>query len=76
MTPQPISAADYLFLCTFLCEQIGYELGGGKEYLVESRLQPIAASFGLDHIGALVQRLPGMKVNPEKVVTWDYSQKK
>lgn len=57
MTPQPISAADYQFLCAFLREQIGYELGGGKEYLVESRLHPIAASFRLDSIGALVQRL-------------------
>jgi chemotaxis protein methyltransferase CheR len=57
MTRQPISAADYQFLCTFLREQIGYELGGGKEYLVESRLQPIAASLELDSVGAVVERL-------------------
>jgi chemotaxis protein methyltransferase CheR len=57
MTRPPISAADYQFLCTFLREQIGYELGGGKEYLVESRLQPIAASLELDSVVAVVERL-------------------
>lgn len=70
MTPWAISAADYQFLGGFLREQIGYELGGGKEYLVESRLQPIAASFGLDQIGTLVERLrlPGERALRDAVI--------
>jgi chemotaxis protein methyltransferase CheR len=51
------SASDYAFLSTLLHQYSGLALGEGKEYLIESRLVPVAACFGLAGISALVARL-------------------
>jgi chemotaxis protein methyltransferase CheR len=52
-----IAPAEYAFLATLLQQQSGLALGEGKEYLIESRLLPVAACFGLAGIPALVARL-------------------
>ncbi len=65
MTPKPVSSADYEFLREFLRREMGHELGDGKEYLVESRLNPIAASFELDDLPGLVARL---RVNADRLL--------
>ncbi|HVO36474.1 MAG TPA: protein-glutamate O-methyltransferase CheR [Gemmatimonadales bacterium] len=51
------SAEDYRFLADMLARHSGIFLGDGKEYLLESRLMPIAEQFDLPDLPALVQRL-------------------
>lgn len=48
---------DYQFLCQLLHTGSGLSLGPGKEYLVESRLTPVAATAGVSDISGLVTRL-------------------
>ena len=48
---------DYRFLCQILAEGSGLALGANKEYLVESRLGPVAKMFDAPDIAALVARL-------------------
>lgn len=55
--PSSLSPQAYAFVRGFLREQIGYELGDGKEYLVENRLAPIAAAFDLVSVSQLIARL-------------------
>ncbi len=52
---------DYDFLRKLLRERSGLVLSGDKEYLVESRLLPIARKMGLAHLNDLVgkMRAPG-----------------
>lgn len=52
MTP-----ADYDFLRSFLKERSGLILSNDKQYLIESRLMPVARQEGLDTISALVAKL-------------------
>ena len=52
MTPQ-----DYDFLRKFLKERSGLELSTDKQYLVESRLTPLARKAALAGISDLVQKL-------------------
>ncbi|MDP1867515.1 MAG: CheR family methyltransferase, partial [Bradyrhizobium sp.] len=52
MTPQ-----DYEFLRKILKERSGLDLSSDKQYLVESRLIPLARRVGLPGIGELVQKL-------------------
>jgi chemotaxis protein methyltransferase CheR len=52
-----IPADDYRFLGDLLRSQSGLSLGPGKEYLLESRLPPVAAAHGLPDLVALVRRL-------------------
>lgn len=52
-----MNAADYDFLSTFLQRSSGLALGTGKEYLLESRLTPLAASLGLADFNHLVHEL-------------------
>ncbi|MDO9058775.1 MAG: protein-glutamate O-methyltransferase CheR [Bradyrhizobium sp.] len=52
MTPQ-----DYEFLRKILKERSGLDLSSDKQYLVESRLIPLARRVGLSGIGELVQKL-------------------
>ncbi|MFK7791191.1 MAG: protein-glutamate O-methyltransferase CheR [Devosiaceae bacterium] len=65
MTP-----ADYDFLRTFLKERSGLMLSNDKQYLIESRLLPVARKEGLDTISALVAKLktPLGRAAGEKVV--------
>jgi len=52
VTPQ-----DYEFLRKILKERSGLDLSSDKQYLVESRLIPLARRGGLSGIGELVQKL-------------------
>jgi chemotaxis protein methyltransferase CheR len=52
-----ISAVDYAFLGRLLRETTGLAIGDGKEYLLESRLVPIALTLGLPDVGSVVARL-------------------
>jgi len=65
MTP-----ADYDFLRSFLKERSGLILSNDKQYLIESRLMPVARQEGLDTITALVAKLktPLGRVAGEAVV--------
>ena len=48
---------DYEYLRKLLKERSGLDLSADKQYLVESRLLPLARKAGLDGIGDLVARL-------------------
>jgi len=48
---------DYTFVAQLLSKGSGLSLGEGKEYLVESRLAPVAASLGLADTRELFRRL-------------------
>ena len=50
---------DYDFLRKFLKERSGLDLSSDKQYLVESRLIPLARRAGLSGIGELVQKMKG-----------------
>ena len=52
-----ISPDDYRYLFDLLGRHSGLHLGEGKDYLLESRLTPIAEQFGLDDVAALVRQL-------------------
>jgi chemotaxis protein methyltransferase CheR len=52
-----ISAGDFEFVRTMVMKQAGIVLEPGKEYLVDSRLQPLARREGLASIEELVARL-------------------
>ncbi len=52
-----MKTADYDFLSTFLMKSSGLSLGPGKEYLLESRLVPLAQSLGLADFDGLVDEL-------------------
>ena len=51
---------DYEFLRKFLKERSGLDLSSDKQYLVESRLIPLARRVGLPGIAELVMRLKGL----------------
>ncbi len=52
-----ISGADYRFLAHLLLVNSGFGVGEGKEYLVESRLLPVAQRLGHTDLQGLVDRL-------------------
>ena len=54
MTPQ-----DYEYLCNVLKERSGLLLAADKQYLIESRLLPLARRAGMPGIGELVQKMKG-----------------
>ena len=49
--------SEYDDLCRLLRERSGLALLADKQYLVESRLQPVADRFGLDGLSMLIGRL-------------------
>ena len=49
-----ITPASYAFLCQMLKERSGLVLSGDKQYLIESRLMPVARKHGKDTIENLV----------------------
>lgn len=65
MTPQ-----DYAFLQGFLKEKSGLVLSEDKQYLIESRLMPVARKAGLGGIAELIAKLrsPGERVLQTAVV--------
>jgi chemotaxis protein methyltransferase CheR len=52
-----VTPADYQFLQKILKERSGLDLSADKQYLVESRLLPIARKLGLPGIGELTQKI-------------------
>lgn len=50
---------DYAFLVALLKKHSGLDLGPGKDYLLESRLPAVAATYGHATLGSLVQALRG-----------------
>ena len=52
-----MNATDYDFISSFLHQSSGLALGAGKEYLVESRLVPLAACLGLADFNELIREL-------------------
>ena len=52
MTPQ-----EYEYLCNILKERSGLLLSADKQYLIESRLLPLARRAGLSGIGELAQKM-------------------
>lgn len=54
MTPQ-----DYEYLCKILKDSSGLLLSADKQYLIESRLLPLARRAGLAGLGDLVQKMKG-----------------
>ena len=59
MTP-----ADYEYLRKLLRERSGLVLSADKQYLVESRLLPVAHRFGIADLSELVRRLKGSPCEP------------
>jgi chemotaxis protein methyltransferase CheR len=59
MTP-----ADYDYLRALVKERSGLVLSADKQYLVESRLLPVALRAGMDGLPSLVQRLRGGRDDP------------
>lgn len=53
----PIRPEDFQFLSTFLKQRSGLALTADKEYLLESRLQPIARARSLNDISGIVFEL-------------------
>jgi chemotaxis protein methyltransferase CheR len=54
-----VTPVDYDFLRKFLKERSGLDLSAEKQYLVESRLIPLARRAGLPGIAELVQKIKG-----------------
>lgn len=52
-----ISADEYTFLADLLKKHSGLALGPGKEYLLESRLPPVAVTYGHADVNALIVAL-------------------
>ncbi|MCD0419070.1 MAG: protein-glutamate O-methyltransferase CheR [Rhodopseudomonas sp.] len=55
-----MNPADYEYLRKLLKERSGLDLSSDKQYLVESRLLPLARRFSLGGIAELVQKMKGM----------------
>ena len=58
-----ISSTAFAFVSELVRQQAAIVIGPGKEYLVESRLLPLARDAGLDDVGSLVARL---QTNPDE----------
>jgi chemotaxis protein methyltransferase CheR len=55
----PVTPAEYEYLRKLLRDHSGLDLSADKQYLIESRLSPLARKAGLSGIGDLVQKLQG-----------------
>jgi chemotaxis protein methyltransferase CheR len=55
----PVTPPDYEYLRKFLKDSSGLDLSADKQYLIESRLLPIARKAGLPGITELVQKMKG-----------------
>jgi chemotaxis protein methyltransferase CheR len=58
-----VTPLDYEYLRKFLRDHSGLDLSADKQYLIESRLLPLARKAGLAGISELVQKLQGMGSN-------------
>jgi chemotaxis protein methyltransferase CheR len=59
-----VTPLDYDYLRKLLKERSGLTLSADKQYLVESRLLPVARKCGVDGLGGLVQKLKSPGVEP------------
>jgi len=59
-----VTPHDYDYLRKLLKERSGLTLSAEKQYLVESRLLPVARKAGVDGLGGLVQKLKSPGVEP------------
>jgi chemotaxis protein methyltransferase CheR len=59
-----VTPADYDYLRKLLKERSGLVLAADKQYLVESRLMPVAHRAGIANLSELVAKLKGMKYEP------------
>ncbi len=53
----PVSTEDFSFVADLLRERSAISIGPGKEYLVESRLGPLAKTIGFSDVNALIGEL-------------------
>jgi chemotaxis protein methyltransferase CheR len=54
-----VTPLDYDYLCKLLHDRSGLDLASDKQYLIESRLIPLARKYGLSGIPELVLKLKG-----------------
>lgn len=54
-----VSASEFLYVRRVLADDSALALGDGKEYLVHSRLAPVAEREGLDSVSELIDRVRG-----------------
>jgi len=54
-----VTPTEYEYLRKFLRDHSGLDLSADKQYLIESRLLPLARKAGISGIGELVQKLHG-----------------
>src|SRR5438132_10442387 len=59
-----VTPLDYDYLRRLLKERSGLVLAADKQYLVESRLLPVARRAGVAALGDLVQKLKGPQAEP------------
>ncbi len=59
-----VTPADYEFFRKLLKDRSGLDLSADKQYLVESRLVPLARRAGLPGLPELVQKLKGGQRRP------------
>jgi chemotaxis protein methyltransferase CheR len=59
-----VTPLDYDYLRKLLKDRSGLTLSADKQYLVESRLLPVARKTGVDGLGGLVQKLKGAGAEP------------
>jgi chemotaxis protein methyltransferase CheR len=59
-----VTPLDYDYLRKLLKERSGLTLSADKQYLVESRLLPVARRSGVDGLGGLVQKLKSPGAEP------------
>jgi chemotaxis protein methyltransferase CheR len=64
-----VTPSDYEYLCKYLKAQSGLDLPADKQYLIDSRLLPLARKTGLSGITELVQKMKGgsAALNPQVV---------
>lgn len=60
---------EYGAICAFVQKQSGIVLGEAKEYLIESRLTPVAQRFGFADVSALANNLVLAKEDLREAVT-------
>lgn len=63
MTDTSLSAANFTFVARLLRDECGLILEPGKEYLVKSRLAPVAQRHETGSLDGLIDRLRGVRVN-------------
>jgi chemotaxis protein methyltransferase CheR len=64
-----VTPSDYEYLCKYLKAHSGLDLPADKQYLIDSRLLPLARKTGLSSISELVQKMKGgsAALNPRVV---------